>query len=130
MECKPLPDSAGLWIEERQPEVVYRILPEAAEEITVWGSMIGNDRVQKCVEGRWLKLELPTFPLREKCPVRLCWVQLGAGDIHRLAAWTEYGGYIICGGSRHFDVHSLQFITPEYLDELPIKDVAAPRVGT
>lgn len=66
-----LPDSAGLWIEESKPGDVFLIKPaglrgDCVEARSMYGSCL-------LLTGRWLPVELPTFPPRVKAHLRLCW---------------------------------------------------------
>lgn len=131
-ECKPLPDSAGYWIEASKPDEVVHVLH--GKDVGFWISGLGY--LDGPRPGRWLKLELPTFPPREKCPWRLCFATWkSTGDRQMFAVYDDHDGLVrylseYTIPAREDELKEIFLLTPAYLDELPHKDVVTPRVGT
>jgi hypothetical protein len=121
MSPKSLPDSPGWWLREGVERPV-----EVEESGGGFVYLTSTGFKYACCRGRWLKVELPTFPPPEKAPYRLCWATY---DGNRLLCVYDH-----CTGELKFRtpgfsgnwvrsdaVTDVVWITPEYLDELPSK---------
>lgn len=111
---KRLPDSPGWWISEGMSDPVKLIdHPDSGNLYSAAGGV--------AIPGRWLKVEMPTFPPREQAPYRLCWAKVsGLGlDRHFLMWSKESNGFFRNGFYSTDQVTDVAWITPEFLDELP-----------
>lgn len=120
-EVKSLPDSPGWWIQEgADGPVQFRQCDGFHKGIATVGGVHVND----LKPSRWLKVELPTFPQREKAPFRLCWATRNGERL--LLSWLSTGGNYAFWRSvgdgalaaKLSELTDIVWITPEYLQDL------------
>lgn len=77
-------------------------------------------------EGRWLPLTEPTFPQRKRNPFRMCIVRLNGEEKNRVAVFRTSGtshsfSVNVFADKCENDLTVVQWLTPEYEDELEAK---------
>jgi hypothetical protein len=124
-EVKTLPDSPGWWLREGDdPVQVINIVADALKDSML--RFVSGGRSYPPKPGRWLKVELPTFPQREKAPFRLCWASFS-----KRRTDNQSGRYLFshCVEDEYFDCHlggrfsaddltHIEWVSAEFLDEL------------
>lgn len=124
MKVYELPDPAmsKLWLNEHDDEPMVAFFGDCGR---VYVRQTGVSSGREPEPGRWLPVTLPTFPTREKAPMRLCTAIVKDHEGRQLLCWHDSAD----GASfRHHDIDvgwlsdgevtCVEWLTPEYLDEL------------
>lgn len=118
---KPLPDCPGWWLREGADQPVHvAAYSSDCDGLSLRATIApGLCPTSELKPGRWLKVELPTFPPREKAPFRLCWGTTSYGrklfTYHAGTGSHEFRDQV---GRWHCLPDDIVWLTPEYLDEL------------
>lgn len=122
-DVKTLPDSPGYWLREGDGDL-KRIAPSDDPAIAATGALYQHTNtgfefpLASLRPGRWLKVDLPTFPPREKAKYRLCWANI-AGLGRNLTLYSVYSDAFYLNGFFSKDQASdIVWLTPEFEDEI------------
>ncbi len=119
---KSLPDSIGWWIREGDtgPTEIREFCSPDGKCLRAMRPEGGEPgmRTMPCTPGRWIKVELPTFPPREKAAYRLCWANISGLGVG-LTLWKNGSGFFREGFFPKDQASDVVWITGEFLDELP-----------